>query len=168
MAIWAVHMGSSSMSSMQSSIESTFYCHSCADDRGLLSGLHLVGQVPTTYQVDKARKHAGPASTSTTELNSVLNSGSTGDLDRLAANALARGFIEIEPNGVRTLVYQSRGQIGTQFDARTPSLSLDCFRWVLSTDARQAHGYPVSSTQYGGVKCVGCGHPVTFSFWREP
>jgi hypothetical protein len=61
---------------MRSATGSTFLCHACADRRGLLKGLHLVGTNPSTYQIDKARKHAGPTS-SYPGVNSVSASTSS-------------------------------------------------------------------------------------------
>ena len=148
------------MNSTSKSSSSTFFCHACADRRGLLSGLHLVSTNPSTYQVDKAMKHAGPISTPT-GLNSVLSSGSTAELDYFASKALQEGFLELERGGCRSLVYQSTGYLGTQFNANTPGLPLDSFRFVLSTASSLGHGYAVSSTQYSGATCSGCGCAVS-------
>ena len=142
---------------MRSATGSTFLCHTCADRRGLLNGLHLVGTNPSTYQIDKARKHVGPTSTCP-GVNSV--SASTGALDHFAAKALQEGFLELERGGARTLVYQSTGHTGTQFNGGAAGPSLDSFRFVLSTSSSLGHGYAVSSTRYNGATCSECGHPV--------
>lgn len=147
------------MTSTLTTASSTFYCHVCADGHGLLSGLHLTSTIPSSYQTAKASKHSGPTSTST-GINSVLNSGSTVEYDQLARKALQEGFVEVEPSGCRSLIYKSTSHLGTQFNASVPSLQLDSFRWVLSTGSSLAHGYPLSSTQYSGVKCSGCGCAV--------
>lgn len=98
----------------------------------MLAGLHLTSSSPSEYQVQKALKHLGPVST-VRGVNSVLNSSSTGDLDHYSRLALEQGFLEVEPNGCRTLVYQAPHDIGTQFQSTQPTLLLDSFRWVLST-----------------------------------
>jgi hypothetical protein len=148
------------MSTPAKTMSSTFFCHACADRQGMLNDLHLVSTNPSTYQIDKARKHVGPTSSST-KINSVLNSSSTADLDHLASNALREGFLEVECGGTRSLVYQSTGYLGTQFIAAIPALPLDSFRFVLSTSSSLGHGYAVSSTQYDGVTCFECGCAVT-------
>lgn len=147
------------MNSTLSSAGSKFYCHACADGQGLLVGLHLTSSSPSSYQTEKAAKHSGPTSTST-GINSVLNSGSTSEYDSLAQLSLQNGFVEVEPSGCRSLVYVSTGYLGTQFNSTSPSLQLDSFRWVLSTESSLAHGRPDSSTRYSGVKCTGCGANV--------
>jgi hypothetical protein len=144
------------MSTFSSTACSTFFCHACADSRGLLHGLHLTSTAPSNYQTEKARKHVGPTSTST-GLNSVLNSGSTSEYDDLALSALQKGILEIEPNGSRSLVYQSTGNLGTCSDAGSPKEYLDSFRWVLSSGSSLAHGRPVSSREYLGHICSDCG-----------
>ena len=148
------------MSALSTTYGSAFFCHACADSRELLHGLHLTGTAPSSYQTQKARKHVGPASTST-GVNSVLNSGSTDEYDNLARWALQEGILEIEPNGARSLVHLSTGNLGTRFDAGVPKDGLDSFRWVLSTGSTLAHGYPVSSRQYSGVVCSSCGCALT-------
>lgn len=139
---------------------SSFFCHICADHRELLTGLHIAVTNPSTYQFEKAMKHAGPTSTSTGR-NSTLNSGSTAELDHLARKALHEGFLEVERSGSRSLVYQSSNYIGTQFNAATPGTPLNAFRVVLSSASSLGHGYPVSSTQYQETKCEGCGCNVS-------
>jgi hypothetical protein len=141
-------------------IGSTFYCHKCAEDRGMLAGLHLTSSSPSQYQVQKALKHLGPTSTYT-GVNSVLNSPSTGDLDYYSRKAIEEGFLEVEANGSRTSVYQAPHEIGTQFHSTQPMLSLNSFRWVLSTSSSLAHGRPDSSTRYDGIECSACGSAVT-------
>ncbi len=148
------------MNSYSTTISPTYFCHACADSRGLLNDLHLVSTAPSSYQIEKAKKHVGPTSTST-GINSVLNSGSTAEYDNLAHKALQKGILEIEPNGCRSLIYLSTENLGTQFDAAVPTQQLDSFRWVLSTGSSLAHGRPVSSKQYGGLTCSGCGCAVT-------
>ena len=148
------------MSTLSTTYGSTAFCHTCADSRGLLSGLYLTSTAPSSYQMEKATKHAGPVSTST-GINSVLNSGSTVEYDNLARKALQEGILVIEPNGARSLVYLSTGNLGTHFDAGVPKDDLDSFRWVLSSGSTLAHGYPVSAKEYGGVLCSGCGGTFT-------
>ncbi len=148
------------MSTTTHSSSSTLFCHACADRHGLLSGLHVASTNPSTYQGDKAMKHAGPTSTST-GLNSVLNSGSTSELDYLARKALQEGFLEIERGGSRSLIYELTCYLGTQFNAATPGAQLNCFRFVLSSASSLGHGYPVSSTKYTGATCAGCGCAVS-------
>lgn len=148
------------MNSTSTSAGSTFYCHACAGNLGLLNRLHLIGSSPSTYQTAKAAKHAGPTSTST-GVNSVLNSGSTAEQDYLARMALQEGFIEVEATGCRSLVYQTTCHIGTRYEATSPTLELDSFRWVLSTSYSLAHGYAESSTRYSDVTCAACGSAVT-------
>lgn len=148
------------MSTISTTSGSTVFCHACANSRGLLRGLHLTCTAPSSYQIEKAKKHVGPVSTST-GTNSVLNSGSTSEYDNLARRALQEGILEIEPNGARSLVYLSTVNLGTRFDADVPKDDLDSFRWVLSTGSTLAHGYPVSSRKYSGVVCSGCGCALT-------
>jgi len=148
------------MSTLSTTYSSTAFCHTCADSRGLLSGLHLPSTSPSSYQIEKAKKHTGPVSTST-GTNSVLNSRSTVEYDNLARKALQEGILVIEPNGARSLVYLSTGNLGTRFDAGVPKGGLDSFRWVLSTGSTLAHGYPVGSKEYSGVVCSGCGCALT-------
>lgn len=148
------------MSTFSATASSTFFCHACADSRGLLQGLHLTSTAPSSYQTDKARKHVGPTSTST-GINSVLNSGSTSEYDDLARRALREGILEVEPNGSRSLVYLSTGNIGMRFEASAPKESLDSFRWVLSSDSSVTHGRPVNSTEYHGHVCSVCGRTLT-------
>lgn len=146
--------------SFSATIGSMYYCHECAERHGLLNDLQLTGSNPSTFQIAKARKHAGPTST-TTGINSVLNSGSTAEQDYLSHKALEAGFVEVEANGCRALVYQSSAYIGTRFDSAAPTEQLDSFRWVLSTGSSLAHGYPVSSTKYSGATCVACSCSVS-------
>lgn len=148
------------MNSTTTTIGSTFYCHRCADSLGLLSGLHLTSTSPSDYQIQKATKHLGPSSTFS-GVNSVLNSCSTGEVDRLSRKALEEGFLEVEPNGCRSLVYQSSCNVGTEFHSTEPTIPLDSYRWVLSTSSSLAHGRPDSSTRYEEIKCSLCGSAVT-------
>ena len=150
----------SSPTSLSSTTGSTYYCHECAERHGLLNGLHPPSTNPSSFQIVKARKHAGPTSTST-GINSVLNSGSTAEQDYLARRALEAGFLEVEANGCRSLVYQSSADVGTRFESATPTEQLDSFRWVLSTASTLAHGYPVSSAKYSGATCVDCSCSVS-------
>lgn len=126
----------------------------------MLNGLHLTSTSPSSYQTEKARKHAGPSSIST-GINSVLNSGSTSEYDNLARRALHEGILEVESNGARSLVYLSTGNLGARFDAGAPKESLNSFRWVLSTGSSLAHGRPVSSTEYLGYVCSVCGRALS-------
>lgn len=144
------------MSSTLDGAGSRFYCHPCADRLGLLVDLYATSTKPSSYQTAKASKHCGPMSTFS-GINSVLNSGSTAEYDRLAQLALDGGIVEVEPNGCRSLVYKSSVYLGTQFNSTTPTLPLDSFRWVLSSGSSLAHGRPDSSTRYSGVKCMQCG-----------
>lgn len=146
--------------SMSTRSGSLFYCHACASSHGLFSGLNLVGPSPSAYQTAKAHKHVGLTSPST-GINSVLNSRSTAEYDQYARKALQEGFVEVEANGVRAVVVQSTGYLGTQFNAAVPTNQWDSFRWVLSSDPTLAHGRPDSSTAYSGVKCAGCGCALT-------
>lgn len=146
--------------SFSASNGSTYYCHDCAEQRGFLNDLHLISTSPSSFQVAKARKHAGPTSTST-GINSVLNSGSTAEQDNLSRRALGAGFVEVEDNGCRALVYQSSACLGTRFESGVPTKPLDSYRWVLSTASSLTHGYPVSSTQYSGATCVVCSCAVS-------
>jgi len=139
---------------------SAFYCHSCAENQGLLNGVNLTSTSPSTYQIDKAEKHSGPISTEK-GYNSVLNSGSTAELDSLSRKALNEGFVEVEQSSVKSLVYQSTSIIGTGSNSSSPVRQQDSFRWVLSTDSSKAHGYPVESAKYKGVKCSKCGCNIT-------
>lgn len=148
------------MSTTSSTYGSESFCHACADGRGLLDNLYLTSTAPSSYQIEKARKHVGPASTST-GMNSVLNSGSTVEYDHLAHEALQNGILVIEPNGARSLIYLSTVNLGTRFEASSPKNSLDSFRWVLSTGSSLAHGYPVSSKEYSGLMCSGCGCAIS-------
>lgn len=106
--------GKLTVNTHSSTIGSIYLCHACADSHGLLNGLHLVSTSPSSYQVEKARKHVGPTST-LTSINSVLNSGSTSEYDNWARKALQKGILEIEPNGCRSLVYPSTENLGTRF-----------------------------------------------------
>jgi hypothetical protein len=127
----------------------------------MLGGLSLTSSSPSTYQIDKARKHAGPTSTYA-GINSVLNSGSTAEIDDLSRRALQDGFLEVESNGCRSLIYPASYYVGTQFDSGRPTGQLeDSFRVVLSSASSMAHGYPVSSTKYTAIKCAGCGSALT-------
>ncbi len=148
------------MNTYSSTIVSTYFCNACADSHGLLNGLHLLSTAPSSYQIEKARKHVGPTSTST-GINSVLNSGSTSEYDNCARKALQEGILEIEPNGCRSLVYLSTENLGKRFDAGIPADRLDSFRWVLSTGSSLAHGHPVNSIEYNGLKCSVCGCALT-------
>lgn len=148
------------MRSTLSSTGSTYYCHECANSHGLLNDLQLTSTNPSSYQSEKASKHSGPTSTST-GLNSVLNSGSTTEYNQLARKALQEGFVEAEANGCRSLTYKSTGYLGKKFNAGIPECELNAFRWILSSSSSLAHGYPVSSTLYSGIKCSCCGHALT-------
>lgn len=150
----------SSPTSYSATSGSTYYCHECAEQHGLLNGLHLTSTSPSTFQITKARKHTDPTST-VAGINSVLNSDSTAEQDYLARMALEAGFIEVEASGCRSLVYQSSAIIGTRFESASPVERLDSFRWVLSTASSLAHGYPVSSTQYSGATCAVCSCQVS-------
>ena len=147
------------MSSKRSTSGSTFYCHSCADKNGLLTGLHLTSTSPSTYQLDKAVKHTNQNAGK--GYNSVLNSNSTADIELLSEKALNEGFIEIESCGFRSLIYQSTNNIGVGYDKGIPKSQQDSFRWVLSSDASKAHGYTVESKTYETIKCSKCGTKVT-------
>lgn len=148
------------MRSTAPSVGSTLYCHACADARGLLTGLHLTPPTPSAYQVAKAAKHT-QATSSSTGINSVLNSKSTAEYDDLSRMALCHGFVEVEANGCRSLIYQSTSSLGTRFQANVATTELDSFRWVLSSASSLAHGRPDSSTSYAGISCAGCGSAVT-------
>jgi hypothetical protein len=126
----------------------------------MLSGLSLTASSPSTYQTDKAHKHAGPTSTYD-GINSVLNSSSTAEIDYLSRRARQDGVLEIKATGCRSLILFAHNYIGTEFNSRTPTRPLDSFRWVLSTSSSMAHGYPVSSTKYTGIKCAACGSAIT-------
>ncbi len=135
---------------------SSYFCNACASAHGLLAELRLPSASASPLQERKAQKHIG-ATIGSTGVTSVLDSGSTADLDKYTRLALAHGFLEVEIDGSRTLTYPTTGQIGTQFAAGAPGAALDCFRLVLSTASSLGHGYPVSSTQYAGAKCAQCG-----------
>lgn len=100
-------------------IESTFYCHDCADALGLLRGLHPVSSSPSTYQYEKALKHTRPAALSTGD-HSVLNSGSTAEYQSLEQLAYERGVLEVERSGVRTLIVQTSAVNGTLYNNGSP------------------------------------------------
>jgi hypothetical protein len=144
---------------MTSCTGSTFYCHICADGLGLFEGLHLTSINPSSYQTAKAVKHTG-VTLSSTGINSVLNSGSTAEYDDLSRKALAHGFVEVEANGCRSVIYQSNRHIGTRHEAGVASAQLDSFRWVLSSASSLAHGRPDSSTSYSSAACAACGSLV--------
>jgi len=134
---------------------SKFYCHPCAARLGLLGGLNEPATAPSTFQVDKTEKHTRPQNISS-GLHSVLRSGSTSEYERLGKRAVEAGILELEPSGDRTLIYPTTSAIGTLYRSGSPNDSGDCFRWVLSTDAGRAHGYPVSSSDYAGIRCATC------------
>lgn len=148
------------MNTYSTTSSSTYYCHSCADDRGLLNDLHLTSTSPSAYQIEKARKHTKPTS-SAQGVNSVLNSGSTIEYDELARKAFDEGMLEIESNGCRSLVYISTEIIGARLDSGTPKEELNSFRWVLSTGSSLAHGRPVESKDYSSATCSVCGSALS-------
>lgn len=139
---------------------STFYCHGCAGSLGLLGGLQPVSTAPSTYQHDKAVKHARPA-VLTTGTHSVLNSRSTAEYQSLEQQTFNHGFLEVEKSGTRTLILQSTGAIGAVYQNGALSGAADSFRRVLSTDSAKAHGYPDSSTNYAGIQCAHCSVSLT-------
>ena len=140
---------------VMSTTASSFYCHNCADGLGLLHGLSTPSTSPTLYQTMKAEKHARPLSLST-GVHSVLLSGSTDEYTNFENLAVLQGFLQIEPSGVRTLQYQTTAPIGIVYRGGAPYASADSFRRVLSTDFGRAHGYPVASSDWSGVRCNSC------------
>ena len=114
---------------------------------------------PSAYQREKALKHSRPASLST-GTHSVLSSLSTAEYDRLATLTYERGFLEVEPNGTRSLVYQTGEAIGVRHIGFVLQDSLDSFRLVLSTSCTLAHGRPVASQDYAAERCASCGQPL--------
>ena len=140
---------------VMSTTASSFYCHNCADGLGLLQGLTTPSTSPTPYQVTKAEKHTRPLSLST-GVHSVLLSGSTNAYTSFENLAVREGFLEVEPPGVRTLQYQTTAPIGIVYHGGTPYSVADSFRRVLSTAPGRAHGYPVASSGWSGVRCNSC------------
>jgi hypothetical protein len=149
-----------------SSQASTFYCRPCATGRGLLAGLHAPSTAPSPYQIRKARKRI-QSTPGSTGLQSLLRTKTTSHYDDLAKRTFANGFLEIEPDGRRSLVYQTTGVIGDRFKGRRPIATLDSFRWVLSTGVSLAHGRPVSSTEYAGEECAGCDGALISREWSR-
>ena len=145
---------------MMSTTASNFYCHNCAGGLGLLQSLTTPSTSPTPYQVTKAEKHTRPFSLST-GVHSVLLSGSTNDYTSFEKLAVWEGFLEVEPSGVRTLQYQATAPIGIVYHAGAPYSVADSFRRVLSTDPGRAHGYPVASSDWSGVRCNSCSVPLS-------
>lgn len=139
---------------------SKFYCHPCAEQLVLLGGLHKPTSAPSTFQVEKAEKHARPPYISS-GLHSVLRSGSTTEYEHLGKLAVEAGILELEPSGARTLIYPTTTIIGTLYRAGSLDASADFFRWVLSTDSDRAHGYPVPSSDYAGIACANCATALT-------
>ena len=140
--------------------QSTFLCHACADRRGLLCGLRALSSSPNAYQVEKAEKHTRPSSFSAGP-HSVLESGSTSDYDMLAKQALESGYLEIEPNGARTLSYQAASPIGYLYRDGRESARCDTFRLVLSSASSGVHGYPTVSPTGAEIRCTECSVKVT-------
>ena len=140
--------------------ESSFYCHPCADNSGQLNGLHSLSSSPTNYQISKAEKHTRLLKFST-GVHSVLISGSTSDYEHLGRMAVEKGFLEIEPSGIRTLIYPTTDPIGMVYDNGCLESLANSFRWVLSTNSGRAHGYAVSSSDYMGRHCNGCAIALT-------
>ena len=139
---------------------SKFYCHPCAEHLVLLGGLHKPTSAPSTFQVEKAEKHVRPPYISS-GLHSVLQFGSTSEYEHLGKLAVGAGILELEPSGVRTLIYPTTSTIGTLYRAGSSDASAAFFRWVLSTDSDRAHGYPVPSSDYAGITCANCATALT-------
>jgi hypothetical protein len=135
---------------------SSFFCHTCAESAGLFQNLNLTSTSPSTYQIDKAMKHTIEVPPGN-NYNSVLKSGSTSEIDDLSKLALDAGFVEVESDGRRSLVYSSSSIIGMGSKDGCVPQPQDAFRWVLSTDPNKAHGYTVCSSDYASIKCSKCG-----------
>ena len=135
---------------------STYYCRPCVAELGLMTGLHPPSTTPTDGQHRKAVKHSRPSAL-TSGKHSVLHSGSTGEYLQLSQLTFEHGFMEIEPNGARSLIYKIGAKIGTEFNGASAGPSQDCFRYVLSSGVDCGHGRPASSTEHPLARCQRCG-----------
>ena len=136
----------------------TFYCSSCAQAKGLKSGIDTSNPLGTTSQLDRFRKHTTTSGASRDPVRTVFDSTHTTDYAKCIQATIAHGFVEVQRNRKNILFVPSTSSaLGIKYNWGVPASRPDTIVVVKASDTTGLHAFLEDSSKYSGRRCVnGC------------
>lgn len=132
--------------SSNKSMNKHYYCHSCANENGLIPNLPLGKVVQTPYQYKKHQKHISP--NSTYAIQSVFTDPSTSVYAGYIINAMLDGAVEVDDKGKINIIWCAGRQTGFRYESGELIRPTDAIKVVLSSDTGLVHAFPENSTSF--------------------
>lgn len=136
----------------------TFYCSTCANARGLKSGIEASNLLGTTYQADKFRKHTSTSGSSMDAVRTVFDSKSTAYYAQCIEATIAYGFVELKGQQKNVLFAPSAGSaLGVKLNWGVEASKPDTVVLVKTSEASGIHAFLENSSKYSRQACAHCG-----------
>ncbi len=136
----------------------TFYCSTCANARGLKSGIDASNVLGTSYQGDKFRKHTSTSGSSMDPVRTVFDSGSTAHYAQCIEATITYGFVELRGQQKNIAFVPSRGSaLGVKLNWGVEASKPDTVVVVKTSEATGIHAFLEDSSKYSVQPCALCG-----------
>ena len=137
-----------------------YYCHQCAISGSLVTPASPVSLTGTEYLLGKFIKHTAPSSIASDSIHSVFTDPTYKTYEGYVVNTAASGFLEIDNNKKKNLIWFAGSRIGVQYRNGKFDAPADGVKLVLPENENKIHAFSLPASPLQSVSCASCGRAI--------